>query len=813
MPKVLKYAIAFTHTLTVCFVNIVSENCVSAQINPDETLGSERSSLAPNVGIRQGVRGDRIDGGAIRGSNLFHSFQEFNINEGQRVYFNNPAGITNIITRVTGTKLSNILGTLGVNGSANLFFINPNGMIFGQNARLDIQGSFIASTASGLNFADNTQFSATASQNSPLLTVSVPIGLQFTSNSQGILVRGNGRGLRRQENPIIDTNNALRTQPDRTLALVGGDVTFEGGTLKTAGGRIELGSVAGTGNVSLTAVQKGFSLGYEGVANFGDIQLSGATAIDASGEGGGEIEIRGKRVVLREGSQIEATRLEKGFGGKLTVTASDLVELGGTTADNLGDNRRFPSSLSVDNRKVGDIPGELTINTRQLIIRPGGRISASNAGQGKGGNITVNAADSVELIGIFNAMGGLRSSGISVQTTGSGDAGNLAINTKNLVIRDGAELSASTFSAGNGGSVEINASDSVELFNTNGQIRSRIVAEVGRDLREVNRQGESDSPTGQGGNLTIRTRNLTVRDGAVVTVSSRSENARAQGAGTLDVTARSVRLDNKGQITAATASGQGGNITLQVQDILLLRRNSLISTTAGSAQAGGDGGNININTNFIVAVSNENSDITANAFSGSGGNVKITAQSIFGLEPRSREQLQTLLGTSQAGDTDPSRLLSNDITAISQENPSLSGQITINTPDVDPSKMLVELPMDIVDVSGLIRQDLCVAADRGSKFTITGRGGLPPSPHETLNPDAGWEDWRIVQPQALSEKTESARNYQPNSKELQPINIIEAQGWVMSANGTVVLTAQPAVVTPQGTWLSPLDCQRLRANL
>jgi filamentous hemagglutinin family protein len=807
-----KIAIAFTYSLTGCFVNILAGNSVLAQINPDDTLGAERSSLVQNVEIRQGImRGDRIQGGATRGSNLFHSFREFNINEGQRVYFNNPAGITNIISRVTGTNPSNLLGTLGVNGSANLFFINPNGIIFGQNARLDIRGSFIASTARSLNFADNTQFSATPSQGSSLLTVSVPIGLQFTGNSQGIVVRGNGRGLRRQENLIIDTNNALRTQPDRTLALVGGDITFEGGTLKTAGGRIELGSIAGAGNVSLTAMEKGFSLGYEGVANFGDIQLLKASAVDASGEGGGEIEIRGKRVILRDGSQIEATRLQRGFGGKLIVNASDVVELSGTTADNPGDNRRFPSSLSVDNREVGDIPGELTINTRQLIIRPGGRISASNSGQGTGGNITVNAADSVELSGIFNAMGGLRSSGLSVQASSSGDAGRLVINTKNLTLQDGAELSASTFGAGNGGSVEVNALESVEVLNTNGQIRSRIVAEVGRDLREVNRQGESAPATGRGGNLTIKTRNLTVKDGAAVTVNSRSEEPNAKGAGSLEVVAESVRLDNKGQITAATASGQGGDIILRLQNFLLLRRNSTISTTAGSAQAGGDGGNITIDTPFIVAAPNENSDITANAFTGRGGKVQITAQGIFGLRSLNRQELQALLNAERSRDLDSGRLSSNDITAISQDNPSFSGQIITNTPDTDPTQALVQLPVDIVDVTGLINQNLCVAATQGSEFTVTGRGGLPPSPYEAINPDASWEDWRMVRQEVVSDKTESARNEGQDGKE--STNIIEAQGWVRSTNGTVILTAEPAVVTPQGTWLSPLDCLQLRANL
>jgi filamentous hemagglutinin family protein len=821
--------IASLYALTGCFVNTLWLNCAYAQITPDETLGTEKSNIIQNVNVK-GALGDLINGGAIRDSNLFHSFREFNIGEGQRVYFRNPEGITNIISRVTGANPSNILGTIGVNGNANFFLINPNGIVFGQNARLDIAGSVIVSTASSLNFADGTQFNAADPQISPLLTVSVPIGLQFGGNPGGISVRGDGEGLRMSRENETRTENALRVQSDRTLALIGGNVTFEGGTLKTEGGRIEVGSIAGAGVVSLSPTQKGFSLDYEGIANFGDIQLFDATAVDASGTNSGEIQLTGRRVILQGGSQIEASSLEAGSpgggtgrgtgrggsrsevptpaigsGGKLTVTASELVELSGTTVNNR------PSSLSTDNRTSGDIPGELTINTRQLIIRPGGRVSANTSSSGSGGNITVNASDSVELIGTFTSPGGLRSSGLSVQTRSTGNAGKLTINTRNLTIRDGAEVSASTYGTGNGGSIDINASDSVELTSVyvgnNNELASRIIAEAGNNLSEVDLNAESAPVQGQGGNLTIKTGLLTVRDGAKVSVESRSEDPNAKGAGTLNVTANTIFLDNQGQIAASTFLGQGGNLTLQAQDFLLLRRNSQISTTAGTARAGGDGGNINIKTNFIIAVPTENSDITANAFEGSGGQVAIAAQTILGLEPRSRQDLQSLLGTDTPEEIDPTQLLSNDITAISQQNPFLDGQITLNTPDVDLSRGLVELPTDIVDVSGLIKQDLCIAVSQGSEFIITGRGGLPPSPKEILNPDAAWEDWRIVQQQVFSAKTPIKTNHQPQPKDDKiPTTIVEAQGWVKGADGTVILTSEPVEVTPQGAWLSPPNC-------
>ena len=251
------------------------ENSTLAQIIPDSTLGAESSVVKPNVD----TNGDpiiQIDNGSHQETNLFHSFQEFNVSEGQRVYFTNPLGVNNILSRVTGGNPSNILGKLGVQGNANLFLINPNGIIFGQNASLDVKGSFLTSTASSLNFADGSQFSATNLQTSPRLTVSVPTGLQFGETSANINVQG----------------ARLEVQPVRTLALIGSGVTLEGGFLRAPGGRIELGSVASNSLVNLNSTVKGWSLGYQGVQNFQNIQLmkgrfngfgSGVNAI-----GGGE---------------------------------------------------------------------------------------------------------------------------------------------------------------------------------------------------------------------------------------------------------------------------------------------------------------------------------------------------------------------------------------------------------------------------------------------------------------------------------------------------------------------------------------------
>ncbi len=149
----------------------------------------------------------------MRGVNLFHSFLEFNIKEGHGAYFANPAAVENIFSRVTGNNPSHLFGTLGVLGEANLFFLNPNGIIFGSNATLDLQGAFVASTADSFVFPGGNVFSATNPESAPLLTVSAiaPVGLQFEGSGGTIINQGN-----------------LAVNAGEGLSLVGGTVVNQG---------------------------------------------------------------------------------------------------------------------------------------------------------------------------------------------------------------------------------------------------------------------------------------------------------------------------------------------------------------------------------------------------------------------------------------------------------------------------------------------------------------------------------------------------------------------------------------------------------
>jgi filamentous hemagglutinin family protein len=401
-----------------CLVIIIGlwQTVTLAEIKPDSSLQSESSSVLQGVNIK-GTIGERINGGAIRGTNLFHSFAEFNVNDGQQVYFSNPVGIGNILTRVTGSSGSNISGTLGVLGNANLFLINPNGVIFGANAKLDIAGSFVASTADSLMFRNGFAFSATNPQIPPLLTVNVPLGLQFATTAK----------------PIQVQTSRLEVPTGKTFALVGGNISIEGATVQSTAGRVELTSVGENSTVAINMENNRPKFNPETSAR-GNISLSQAALVNTSGEGAGDIQLFAKRVSLSEGSRLVTNTLGANPGGSLVINASESVDLAGIRVGNNPGGifaRTFGSGAAAN----------VTINTGRLTVQEGARISTATFDKGRGGSLLVNA-QSVEVIGAI--ISGKPNSGFFVDSEGGGDAGNLTINASNLILRSGASFSIAT---------------------------------------------------------------------------------------------------------------------------------------------------------------------------------------------------------------------------------------------------------------------------------------------------------------------------------------------------------------------------------
>ncbi len=340
--------------------------------------------------------------------------------------------------------------------------------------------------------------------------------------------------------------------------------------------------------------------------------------------------------------------------------------------------------------------------------------------------------------------------------------------------------------AGNAASLTINASESVELSDTvlDSPFPSRLLSSA-PILPESTRQayGIPDRPSGKSGDLTISTPRLTISDGTNVGVS----NDGTGSAGILRVNANSISLDRGGSITAATASGQGGDIELNVRDVLLLRNNSPITASAGGT---GNSGNITINTSSLVAVPNENSDIRADSVTARGGNVTINTSGLFGIEFR------------------PQDTPSSDITATGASS-ELSGTVQINVQDVDPARGLAQLPTDVVDASGAIATGC--AATEGNSFVVTGRGGLPPNPEQQLDDDAEWLDRRrLTVAQQTNSGTDGSQQHSEDRFDTRhPTHhspLIEATGWVVAPTGQVIVTASATNVTSPNRWGQPVNC-------
>ncbi|MEQ8972007.1 MAG: filamentous hemagglutinin N-terminal domain-containing protein [Coleofasciculus sp. C1-SOL-03] len=580
---------------------------VLAQIEPDDTLGAESStvrSLDPNLPV------DVIEQGAIRESNLFHSFLEFNVDAGRGVYFFSPANIENILTRVTGNNPSRIFGVLGTFGdsSPNLFLMNPNGILFGPNASLDIEGSFFATTADAIRLGDAGLFSATEPAKSNLLTVNPSAFLFNAIAAQPILNQS-------QAASVIDQPNSnggspgLQVRAGQTLGLVGGDVRLEGGNLTAAGGRIELGSVAGIGEVSLTQMGNRFVLGYDSIAEFGDISLSEGAFVDASGEGGGDVQIRSARLEMTQSSDIWADTLGEIPGGEVRVKTTESVTLS------------EGSLLFADVFGAGD-GGDVTILTQDLRILDGAALSASTFGVGNAGNLRVEATDQIEVIG--SPEGNASFIAARVNSGATGNAGNLTLNTGELFLSQGSQISVSTFGEGNGGELNVNASQ-IELNGDNpiNGNPSGLFAAV------------EDGATGNGGNVTISTQDLRIKDGAELSASTLGEG----NSGNLTVTAKD-KIEvigspegNSSNIAARVnrgATGNGGNLTLETGELFVSQGGQISVGTFGE----GNGGELNVNASQIELNGDNPIDGTPSGLfavvgddaTGDGGNVTISTE-------------------------------------------------------------------------------------------------------------------------------------------------------------------------------------------
>ncbi|NEO61150.1 MAG: S-layer family protein, partial [Moorea sp. SIO4G2] len=531
----------------------------------------------------------------------------------------------------------------------------------------------------------------------------------ITASTSGI---GDAGSITIQEAQQVDLNrnSSISTAVNTGADGNGGNVNIETKSLALDHTSTIEASTAGQGNAGSITIPDAEEVNLNRNSSISTAVNSGAVA-----EKGGNIDLKTRSLKLTNSSNITASTSGIGDAGSIKIQEAQQVDL----------NRNSSISTAVNTGAVGN-GGNVDIETKSLSLDHTSTIEASTAGTGDAGSISIPDAEEVDLnrnSSISTAVnpgavgnGGnvdiktrtltlTNDSEITSSTAGDGDAGNITLRAEQVTIQGESQVSATTsrvtntdrgkggnikiieanrFEATDGGNVRTTTEGTEQAGNITLEVRDDItLAGTGSGLFANTTSGSS----GDGGNIFVDPRTVTIRDGAKIAVDSQGQGK----GGSITLEAGTLTLNNKAELSAETASTQGGNITLTIDELLFLRRNSKISTTAGTAQAGGDGGNITIKAPFILGIRQENSDITANAFEGNGGNINITTQGIIGLE--FREKLTPL----------------SDITASSEFG--VDGTVNINAPGIDPSQGLSELPTDVIDVSQLIEKNLCAAGE------------------------------------------------------------------------------------------------------
>jgi filamentous hemagglutinin family protein len=647
---------------------------VKAQLTPDNTVGSTTRSDTV-----KGLNSDIIEGGATRGTNLFHSFTNFNVDAGRGVYFSNPADINNILTRVTGSSQSNIFGTLGVLGNANLFLINPNGISFGPNAQLDVKGSFVASTADKIVF-DNYQFTTTNPTAPPLLTVNIPLGLGFRNNPGDINVNLAGSTL------AFNNGQGLKVPQDKTLALIGGNVNINGNGVDpqglragilSPGSRVQLGGLTQTGTVNFN--ENFYSTFPQGVTR-GNVSLSNGAEINVRAAGGGSITINSRNLNVNGNSRVRGG-IQKNLGsanaqaGNIEINNIEQVTIDNAVISNIvdefgkgnaGDINIHSSSLTLKNGSTINTSvfaassegngGNVTIDTANLTLENDGIISASTFGKGNAGKIEIKATEEV------NVRGRLTS---DVKDTAQGNSGGITIDTSTLTLENGGRITAITSGKGNAGNIAIQATQGV---NVGGVLTSAVL-----------NTGEGDS-----GGITIDTSTLTLENGGFISADTYGKG----NAGNIAIQA-SQGVNVGGFLSSGvtrTGEGNSGGITIDTATLTLENGGFINASTSGK----GNAGKIEIQATEGVTVGGVLASAVFNTGEGDSGGITIKAGdiNIKGVDSGNNIGSQINTGTSGKGNAGDIDITASNITIddqglvssfVDKDSAGKGGNITITT--------------------------------------------------------------------------------------------------------------------------------------
>ncbi len=620
------HLLIFTAFLFIC-LNLQSP--IHAQVVLDGSMGTHGQLNGPDYDID-------ADYGQQAGQNLFHSFHSFNINTDETATFSGPNSVRNIISRVTGGGGSWIDGQLrSTIPNADLFLLNPAGIMFGANATLDISGSFHVSTSDYLRLGGNERFFSVPTEGEVLSTDS-PAAFGFLDNNIAPITF-EGSLIRKED--WNGTPTGLSVPEQKTISVIGGDIEISGtyyqeevsstsgfirdnllGSLNAPEGRINIASVASKGEVMQTGSDLEISSEKPGNI-YADHAL-----INVSGQGSGNIFIRSGSFFL-DYSRIEAG-IEGSTHGGLTDIQADTMSLtdntyifSNTKGSGNGGNIMLRVSESVDisgfSRVAADSAGvepetgnagSVTIETKNISLSGGGTISSETYGGGQGGSTTLRVDESVNISGEESKI----FAGAYGNDENAGAGGTITIETKKISLSDKARISSDTYyGSGAGGKIFIYGpgqgfAESVEVSNA--------------DILSGARNGLYED-TGDSGRVEIKAKDIVFTNGG--RIGSESDNTGSRG-GDVVITGESVRFSGENENgpskvytsaeTTKQYAGDAGNIRIEADNILFEESGGITAHTNGP----GNAGIIEIKTSTLEL--NRGSVSSASQSGGKGGN-------------------------------------------------------------------------------------------------------------------------------------------------------------------------------------------------
>ncbi|NJO14885.1 MAG: filamentous hemagglutinin N-terminal domain-containing protein [Thioploca sp.] len=545
-------------------------------------------------------------------SNLFHSFDKFNLIQGEQAVFTGPITVKNVISRVTGGEISHIDGVLSsAIPAADMYFINPAGILFGPHAHIDVSGSLYVSTAHSLQLGQVGHFDAVNLENT-LLTVAPPSAFGFLDNHPTPITLTGSQLILPPDNQAIKQLLQGEAIPSHTLAFVGGDISLNQSELRSYGHNINLISVAAPGEVPIDQSQfPDNRLAAYGTISITDINTANRRFghVDASGLGGGSIFIRAGQLLLDQGWIFADTWKDQSGRGITIETNNPLV---------LQNGSRITTEV-VDNYFPGQATGQagsIAIKAGDIRLSQGSQIASSTSSSGAAGDVTLTTPGTISITGVDRTGTLALPSGIQSQTSGRGNGGQVKLVAQQIYLDDEAQINVGTASSsGQAGQLSLQ----VKTL----EIRNGAQINVG--------VGSQNNPTGtgKGGQITVTaTEQVLISGQSSIQQSSGlfSNVFSSQGeGGQLTVSAPTLTLENGGTLQTVTfLNGKAGQIKLQVDTLKLQTGGSIHSDTiAGRGQAG----DIEITAQRAIQLEGNSTGISAatDQFSfGPGGEIKIT---------------------------------------------------------------------------------------------------------------------------------------------------------------------------------------------